>query len=216
MAVGGEPSVHHRNCFGYCALAVHCNRIVRRVDVHAFTNECFGPNGALVGWHQLMFREPFGSWHLNCDNWQLVFASKVEVALIATWHCHDCAGSVAHQDVVGNPHRYFAARYGVDCKCSREHACFLARVVLAVDVLQRCGCFAVSLHRVALVLGSQRVNERMLWREHHEGCTEQCVGTGSEHFDRASSRCKLHARTGGSANPIALHQFERVCPVQSV
>ena len=28
VAIGGEPGVHHRNCFGHCALAVHCNRIV--------------------------------------------------------------------------------------------------------------------------------------------------------------------------------------------
>ena len=38
-----------------------------------------------------MFRKPFGRWHLNGNNWQLVFASKVEVALIAAWHGHDCA-----------------------------------------------------------------------------------------------------------------------------
>ena len=163
-----------------------------------------------------MFRKPFGSWHLNGNNWQLVFASKVEVALIAAWHGHDCAGSVAHQDVVGNPHRYLAASYGVGCKCSGEHASFLARVVLSVDVLQCSGCFAVSLHRVALIFGSQRVNQRMLWREHHEGCAEQCVGAGSEHFDWPSSRCKLHSRTGRPANPIALHQFQRVGPVQAV
>ena len=82
-----------------------------------------------------MFRKPFRRWHLNCNDWQLIFASKVEVALIAAWHGHDCASSVAHQHVVGNPHRYFVARYGVSCKRSSEHACFLARVVLAVDVL---------------------------------------------------------------------------------
>ncbi len=56
----------------------------------------------------------------------------------------------------------------------------------------------------------------MLGRDDHEGGTEQRVGPGREHLDRAGLAGELHPRTLGPADPVALLQLDGLRPVQPV
>ena len=60
-------------------------------------------------------------------------AGELEVALVAARHGHDRAGAVAHQHVVGDPHRDRLAVERVGGVRAGEHAGLLAGLVLAVD-----------------------------------------------------------------------------------
>ena len=67
----------------------------------------------------------------------------------------------------------------------------------------------------------QRVDERVLGREHHEGRAEERVGAGGEDLDAV-----LLARAGddgegdpgalGPADPVALHELDLLGPVDAV
>ena len=55
----------------------------------------------------------------------------------------------------------------------------------------------------------------MFGRQHHEGCTKQRVWSRGKHFDIASARRKAHTRAFAAANPVALHDLDRLGPVEA-
>ena len=66
----------------------------------------------------------------------------------------------------------------------------------------------------------QRVDQLVLGRQHHVGGAEDGVRPGGEHPDASRapvwSGREVDVRAGGAADPVALHQLDRLGPVQRV
>ena len=92
----------------------------------------------------------------------------------------------------------------------------LFRSVRAVCVGERGRGRAVCRDGGSTVGGRQGLDERMLGREHHEGRAEQRVGSRREHLDVARWGGKAHACAMRAADPVALHQLDRLRPIESV
>ena len=149
-------------------------------------------------------------------NLEAVLARELVVALILAGRAHDRAGAVAHQDVVGDPDRNVLAVEQVARVCAGEDAgLFLDRrepfdLALAPrlrDVLLDCG---------ALLGRGDFGDQRMLRREHHERHAEDRVGAGGEEADllaRMAVHGKGEFRALGASDPVALHQLDRLGPI---
>ena len=103
----------------------------------------------------------------------------------------------------------------VDGCRAREHTGFFARVRLSVGISDAGRHLAIRIDCGALLWGGECINERMLRRQHHEGCAKQRVGSRGEHFNITGTRCKAHPRTFAAANPVALHDLDRLGPVEA-
>jgi len=75
---------------------------------------------------------------------------------------------------------------------------------------------AVRIHRGTLRRRGERVDQRVLGRQHHECRTKERVGSRGEHLDVAGRRREPHSRTFAAADPVALHQLDRLRPVESI
>ncbi len=64
--------------------------------------------------------------------------------------------------------------------------------------------------------GRQRGHQRVLGSDHHERGTEQGVGSGGEHLEVAGGRREAHERALRPPDPVALHELDRLGPVQPV
>ncbi len=156
---------------------------------------------------------------------------EVPVALVLAGHRHDRAGAVAHQHVVRDEHRDVLAVHRVRGERAGEHTGLLA-VLLAVQLGLAARRGPVRVHGLgggsgaagpALVRavrpdgGRDRVDQRVLRRQHHVGRAEQRVRPGREHLDRVRARdAEADLRALGAADPVALHRLDRVRPVDPV
>ena len=189
--------------------------------------------------------EVVGRLH-GADDRQLVGLRELPVALVLAGHRHDRAGAVAHQHVVGDEDGDALVVHGVDDEAAGEHARLVARVGLALEIALLGGELAVAVHgvgrragdpehalpvvdRVALPVdedlvarpleGDDLVDERMLGREHHERGAEDRVGARREDLDEhvlAALDREADDRAGAAADPVALHQLDRLGPVDAV
>src|SRR5205085_6336520 len=105
----------------------------------------------------------------DVDDGQPVLDGEIVVALVAAGHGHDGPGAVRDQHVIGDPYGYGLARHRVGRVRAGEDAglLLLGRHALDLGLPARLG--DVSLHRVALLRGGYRLDQRVLWSQHHEG-----------------------------------------------
>ncbi len=152
-------------------------------------------------------------------------------------HRHDRAGAVAHEHVVGDEHRHVPAVGGVLGERAGEHARLLAAFGLTFQLRLLRRELAVGRHRLRgelveaergpplerrvgrPLVGDDRVDQRVLGREHHVGGAEERVGAGGEHGDLDALVLLDRERdlgTDAAADPVALHQLDRLRPVEQV
>ncbi len=205
----GDRVLHRR-------LAVQADRCVRRVDVRSLTDEGFGPRRTVDTRCDVALGEPGIWWILRGDDGETVGAGEVEVALVATRHGHDRAGPVPHEHVVGDPDRNLCATHRVGRIRAGEGSRFLARVVRAIGIGELGGRLAILRDRVSAVGGGERTDEWMLGRKHHERGPEQRVGPCGEHLDVSGRRAEANPCSRRATDPVALHQLDRLWPVESV
>ena len=119
---------------------------------------------------------------------RVVFFGELEVAVIVCGYGHDGAGAVIHEHEVGGPYRDGFAVQGIDGSRPGKHAELFAALAGAGNLVLAFHFFDKGVNRLFL-FGSarQRMRQRMLRREHHEGCAVQCVRPGGEHGDRFAS-----------------------------
>ena len=149
-------------------------------------------------------------------NRQVIFAGKREVAFITRGHRHDGARAIAHEHVVSNPYRHRLAGDRVGGCSASKHTGFFTRVGLSVGISEAGRCLAIRIDCGAMLWRGECVNEWMFGRQHHEGCAKQCVWSRGEHFNIAGARRKANARALAAANPVALHDLDRLGPVKAV
>ena len=131
-----KPRVNLHDCFAHRTFAVERKIFVRRVDKSAFADKRRWPKRAIGGWRNVIARKPLIWRHLNRNNWQVVGASELKVALVARWHSHDRASAVAHQNIIGDPNRNLLASNWVGRSCASVDASFFAVVILAFIVVE--------------------------------------------------------------------------------
>ncbi len=162
---------------------------------------------------------------------------ELEVALVVGGHRHDRPGAVAHEHVVGDEHGDVPAVGGVLGERPGEDAGLLLALGLALELGLPPGELAVGRHRLGgelveperaaplerrvlgPLVGDDLVDERVLGREHHVGRAEQRVGAGGEHVDLDVGvllHREHHLGADAAADPVALHQLDRLGPVEHV
>ena len=139
------------------------------------------------------------------------------VATVVRRHRHDGARAVARQHIVRNPHRDFFACEGVHRVATREHAAHPSvGDAFAFRALGRGG--HIGFHLFAAVGRGELRHEFAFGSEHHEGHTENRVGTRGEDGELhvAVFHRKLHLRAFRTTDPVALRFFDRIGPVEFV
>ncbi len=173
---------------------------------------------------------------------QAEYLRELEVPLVVRGDCHDRAGAVPHQHVVGDEHGQPLAGHRVDRVGAGEDARLLEALLLPPQVGEPRGRLPVRQDRrrrgpVTLglpgrrgvaplqrrarwppVTGRQLVNQRMLGRQHHVRGAGHRVGPGGVHADllvRAGYR-ELDAGAVARTDPVPLHRLDRLWPVERV
>ena len=147
---------------------------------------------------------------------QVELAGERKVPLVARRHRHDGASAVTHQHIVGNPHGDGMSGQRIDRCGAGEYAGFLAVGRLAVELIFCRSSHAILGYGGTVVGRGERVGQGMLGGEHHKRCAKQGVGAGGEHLNGASMTCEIDPSTGRSANPVALHQLDRLWPIEPI
>ena len=119
----------------------------------------------------------------DADDLQVVFLGELEVAVVVAGHRHDGAGAVLHQHVVGDPDRDRLAGCGIYRVAAGEDAGLLPVAHLPGDQILRHRGLTVRVYLRLLLRSRERVDQRMLRSEDHEGGAEDGVGAGGEDFD---------------------------------
>ena len=213
-----EPSVHYGDAFDLVDEPVQLQMLVCAVDVRGITDEGFGPLAGVERDVEVALFEPRCWRLLDRRNWQIKFAGKVEVTSVATRDSHDRAGSVAHQDVVGNPDRHRLTVDRVGRIRAGEHAGLLARVVLQLELFLTLGLCPIGRNlfgnagRAGWI--GELINERVLGGQDQERRAEQRVGPCCEDADRAGVGGEVDLGAVATPNPIALHGLDRVGPIE--
>ena len=147
-------------------------------------------------------------------------AGEGVVALVVAGHGHDGAGAVAHEHVVGDPHRDRDAGGRVGGEGAGEHAGLLplGGLGLAVALAATGGLLDVGGDLGGLGRAGDRGDQRVLGGEDHVGRAEQGVGAGREHLDRGVMIGQREADLGAvaAADPVALHVEHAGRPVEAL
>jgi len=56
-------------------------------------------------------------------NGDVEMLGKFKVALISTWHCHDCTSTIASKNIVSNPNGYFFSTQGMNGIAPCKNTC---------------------------------------------------------------------------------------------
>ena len=168
------------------------------------------------------------------DDRQAELDGEIVIALVAARHCHDRAGAVVHEHVVGGEQRQLSAGDRVDGVQAGEQAGLLARLVHAVLGGLGFGGQTVRLHGLdrggvaALpILGGFRrpfgrhVLKQVVFRgDDCEGGAEEGVRTGGVDLHVLDAvrglDVEMHGSAVGFADPVALHELDLLRPVDGV
>jgi hypothetical protein len=140
---------------------------------------------------------------------------ELEVAFVVARHGHDRAGSVAHQDVVGDPDRDALAVDRVDHRPPDGHAGLRSIAAALVAPFGQRVVDVVADRLLLLRSFGQPHDVGMLRRHHEEGRSEQRVGPGGEHGELDPGLGAVEDDLGalGAADPVALHRDDVVRPL---
>ena len=159
---------------------------------------------------------------------QAELKSELPVPLVMTRHCHDGAGTVPEQHVVGDEHRNLLAIDRIGGVAAQEHA-RLGLVLLAFEVGFGGDPAAVGDDGLSRRLCSARparvdtggpprrdypVDQFVFGCQNKIVGAEQGVRSGSEHFDVGVAHREQRRCACGTADPVALHGLDLVRPVQ--
>ena len=158
---------------------------------------------------------------------QAILARELEVALIVGRDGHDCAGAVAHQNVVGDPDRDWHVIGRVDSERTGEDARLGSLRVDSLDLRCLLGPAHIGFHFGLPVRRGQCLDERVLRRQDHERRAEQGVRAGGEDADGGPHPCpspnsgggvqwKRHLGALAAADPLPLHLFDALGPVDGI
>ena len=146
---------------------------------------------------------------------QVERAREVQVALVVSGHGHDRAGAIVGQHVVSGEHRDVFTIDRVDCHATQWDTGFLAALRQPFDLGGLTDLLDVRREFLAVVLTAQLGGQRRVRGDDEEGCAEQRVRPRREDADRhlVTLDAEVDVRTGGLADPVALHRQHAVRPL---
>ena len=125
---------------------------------------------------------------------------------------HDCAGSIADEDVVCDPDRDLFLVHRVDGESAGENAGLFLGQFRPFEVGFGGDFFLVFANSGQLRFGCHPIDQRMLRGKYHVGRSEERVWTGSKNRDQIVD--PIHAErdrgTFTAANPISLQSLYRL------
>ena len=132
----------------------------------------------------------------NLDNRQVKLLGKRKIALVVRWHSHDCAGSIAAQNIIRHPNRQFLTIDWVYDITSRKYARFLF-ILLALNIRFLLRSLDIRFNLFARVRIDQLRNQRMFWRQSYIRRAKQRVRTSCENCNLGilTTNRKLNFRT---------------------
>ena len=155
------------------------------------------------------------------DDGEIEGFCKVVVAGVVAGNAHDGASAVGRENIVGNPDRGFLVVDWIDRISAGENAGLCFREVGALEVgFLGCG-IAVGFDGGFLGVGDDRFHERVFRRENEEGCAKEGIWARGEDADlavdgRFRGESEIDFGTEGTADPVALHGFDALRPVEFV
>ena len=154
----------------------------------------------------------------NVDNFQSELARKFEISRVVPRHAHNRARAVTEQNIIGGPDRNFFIVYRVDRIGAGEDAGFLFGEIGALEIALPRRAFTIFAHRRPLFFCDDKIDKRMLWREHHVGRAVKRIGTSRENADFlfavVDPEIDLCAFT--APDPIALKELDSFRPIERV
>ena len=115
----------------------------------------------------------------NLDNRQVKFLGKRKIALVMRWHSHDCAGSIATQNIIRHPNRQFLAIDRIYDITASKYACFLF-ILLTFNIGFLLRSLDICFNLFARIRIDQLRNQRMLRRQSYIRRAKQRVRTSCE------------------------------------
>jgi len=131
---------------------------------------------------------------------------------------HNGTGAVGDEHIVADPDWNACAIDGIDGIGAGENAGFVLGEVGPLEVALGGGFIDIRVDSCKAIGGCNARNERVLGREDHVGCAEKRVWTGCIDFESRIMPIDLkdHRGTFGLADPVALHELDRLRPVELV
>ena len=149
---------------------------------------------------------------------QVIFLCEFEVSFIMGWNSHDDTGTVGVQDIITDPDGDVSSVDGVHCIGTCEDAGLFSGQRLTIDVALHSGLFYVGFHFRSLLIGGKLGNHGILRSKDHIGCTVKGIHSCGEDFEFQVLLIHLefHGGAVGSSNPVSLHGFGLLRPVQTL
>ena len=164
--------------------------------------------------HEGLPREVSSLHHLH--DGQVEGLGEGVVALVVSGDGHDGAGSVAGQDVVGDPDGDVLAVDGILGVGADEDPGLLLAFGLPGTLALAGSGVDIGVHGGPGIVAGDPRDEWMLGCQHHVGGAEEGVGTGGEDLDQfavATHHRELDPRALGSPDPLLLHLLDAIRPV---
>ena len=154
---------------------------------------------------------------------QVEVLGETVVPAVVRGYGHDGSRPVSGQYVFRNPYRKLLSAERVNRVRTGEYPADFVDIGLAFAFGAVLGVFHVGFHRFFLFGRSQCRNHLVFRAKDHEADPEKGIGPGREDlqsfvqpFFRSVFNLEADFGPGTFANPVALHLFERVGPVQFV
>ena len=149
---------------------------------------------------------------------QAVFGRELKVALVVSRYRHHGAGAVGRQHIVRHIDRHFFSVHGVDAVRACEFACLFSRRGQTVDLTRLGRHDLIGFHLFPAFVRCDAVDQRILRRQNRVCHTVKRVGTRREYPHRllASGDLEYDFTSGGAADPVALHLFGLLRPVDMI
>ena len=170
-----------------------------RCDRHAVSREEFScrRGGALGRLH-------------HSDHVEAKRLGEFKVAVVVCRHGHDRSGAIRGQHIVGHPDRDGCARERMHDARAGKHARFVAGQVGAVEVALSRRRLAIRADRLTLRRRRERVEQRMLRCDDHEGHAVERVGAGRVDAEHIIGRPLGQAGFGTQRFPLLVGRITTV------
>ena len=115
----------------------------------------------------------------NLNHRKIKLLCELPVTGIMSRYCHDRTGTIGHQNIIGDPYRNLLAVYRIDCtQTTKDHTCLILCKLSTLKIRLSCCHLTVLLDLIPVCdLILILIDQRMLRRDNHIGCSKQRVWT---------------------------------------
>ncbi len=153
----------------------------------------------------------------DLDNGNVKFGGKLKVPVVVGGNAHDGTRTVIRQHVIGKPDGKLGPVHRIDCIAACENTCLLF-ILDPVHIGTHGRPQNIGFHILPGLVGGQSFGQGMLRRKDHKGRAVKGIGTGGVDGNLLVSALhrEIHLRTVGFSDPVGLHLFHFLRPVQLI